>query len=695
MKNQLARKADMEATFNLVELLAAEAEVNAVCMNFLKPATAMTVSEWADHHRMLSGKASSEPGRWKTSRTPYLKQIMDDLSAQSRVQEVVMMFAAQLGKSETGNNWIGYIIANEPGPVMLVQPTTDTARRYSKQRIAPMLEDTPALKQKIQDNKSRDDSNTVLVKDFAGGVLVISGANSAAGLRSMPVRYLMLDEIDAYPQDVDGEGSPVELAEKRTSTFSRRKILKISTPTMKDFSRIEAAFLETDARVYEVPCPHCGGFQSLVWGTDKAYGVRWDKDEAGHIINGSEHYVCRHHGCIIQEHHKAAMLAAGQWVATRPGRDPGKRTGYHLNALYAPLGWISWLKIIQDFQDASNAATKGDVTLLKTWVNAVLAETWEEDGDKIATHELAKRAEDYALTTVPSGGLIVVAGVDTQGDRLEAYAYAIGRSDEWWLVDHRVFYGDPSLPEREEGSPWQQLTTWRQQPLHHASGALLHIAACAVDSGGHHTQQVYTYTRQHQAQHVLAVKGSSQSKNPVLGKPSDVEVNYRGQKLKNGAKLWPVGTDTAKAAIYSRLHLAQAGPGYIHFSRQTPAYVYEQLTSERLVTKYFKGRPKLEWIKPAGRRNEALDCTVYALAASFYLGVHKYVDHHWKAIEIGIRQQELLLADQPAKADATTAVTTAAPAVPTRPAADQLPKVQKQINRRPAARPGNSWMKRW
>src|SRR5574343_565817 len=207
----------------------AAALVDALFAEFMRPPADLTVSQWADKHRMLSGKASSEPGPWRTDRTPYLRQIMDDLSARSTVQEVVVMFAAQLGKSETGNNWLGYIIDNEPGPVMIVQPTTDMAKRFSRQRIAPMLEETPALRRKVRDNRSRDDANTTLMKDFAGGVLVVSGANSAASLRSIPVRYLFLDEIDAYPLDVDGEGDPVALAEKRTSTFARRKVLKVST----------------------------------------------------------------------------------------------------------------------------------------------------------------------------------------------------------------------------------------------------------------------------------------------------------------------------------------------------------------------------------------------------------------------------------------------------------------------------------
>lgn len=625
---------------------------------FMRPPANQTVSEWADRNRMLSSKASSEPGPWRTDRTPYLRAIMDDLSARSLVQEVVVMFAAQLGKSESGNNWLGYIIDNEPGPVMVVQPTTDMAKRFSRQRITTMLEESPALRRKVRENRSRDDANTTLMKDFAGGVLVVSGANSAASLRSMPVRYLFLDEIDAYPLDVDGEGDPVALAEKRTSTFGRKKVLKVSTPTIRDFSRIEAAYQQTDARLFHVECPHCGHPQPLEWGTDKAHGLRWTRDEHGAPITSSVRYVCAANGCEILEHHKPGMLASGRWVATRESSRPGRASGYHLNALYAPLGWVSWADLVQQFHEAAQAAKAGDVSKLKTFTNTVLAETWEEQGDKIAHHELARRAEDYQLGTVPWGGLIIVAGVDTQGDRLEAYAWVVGRHSERWLVDHQVFFGDPALPEDQAGSPWAALTAWRRTPLLHASGAVLPIAASAVDSGGHHTQAVYSYSRRHQAEHVLAVKGASQAGKPVLGKPSDIEVNFKGQRIKRGARVWPVGTDTAKSIIYSALRVVQAGAGFVHFSRHTPAYVYEQLTAERLVTRYHKGRPRLEWLKPAGRRNEALDCTVYALAAEHYLGLPKYADHQWLRIESRLRQRDMLDADRtatPLQLDANTA----------------------------------------
>lgn len=651
--------------------LRAAALVTSVFAEFMRPPADLTVSEWADAERMLSGKASSEPGPWRTARTPYLRAIMDDLSARSRVQEVVVMFAAQLGKSESGMNWVGYIIDQEPGPLMLVQPTTDMAKRFSRQRVTPMLEETPALRRKVKENRSRDDANTTLMKDFTGGVLVISGANSAASLRSMPVRYLFLDEIDAYPLDVDGEGDPVALAEKRTSTFGRRKVLKVSTPTTKDFSRIEAAYLASDRRRYLVECPQCGERQPLAWGADKDHGIKWDKDAEGAPILSSVHYVCAVTGCCIEEHHKPALLAGGRWEAGAESSRPGRLTGYHLNALYAPLGWVGWGDLVQQWHEAQLAAKSGDVSKLKTFVNTALAETWEEQGDKVAHHELARRAEDFPLGSVPVGGMLLTQGVDVQGDRIERRVWGYGRGQESWLVDREIIYGDPAIEEGQPGSVWTVLTERLRTPLSHAAGGALVIAATAIDSGGHHTQQVYAYARAHASLNVLAVKGASIRGKAALGKPSDIEVTWRGQKIARGVKLWPVGTDTVKSLIYGRLRVDVAGPGYIHLpAALVQTDEFEQLTAERLVTRYVKGHPRMEWVKPNGRRNESLDCAVYAYAAACWLGIERFSDAHWDRLEARVAPavRDLFADDADAGQAAADSAPATLPAKPTAPA---------------------------
>lgn len=619
------------------------AVVRSIWAEYLRTPDRLTVTEWAEANRVLSAKDSAEPGPYRVSRTPYALEPQDCLSAHSQVDEVILLWGAQTSKTTIGMNWIGYLVDTNPGPLMMVQPTLNLAKRFSRQRLSPMVQACSVLARKVRGNRSRDSANTTLMKDFPGGTMVIAGANSAADLRSMPVRDLFLDEIDGYPADVDGEGDPCQLVEARQTTFARRKRLKTSTPTTKEASRIEAAFQASDRCRYHVPCPHCGDFQPLDWGADQAHGLKWDRDpQTGTVLPSSVRYVCVHNGCEILEHNKHHMLANGRWVAGAPGAQGGRVRGFQLSSLYSPLGWLSWAELAQEWIEAMEARRAGDVSLLRVFINTRLAETYEEQGDRADAHQLAKRAENYNLGTVPWGGLIVTQAVDVQGDRLEGKAVAWGRGEESWVVDVQVWYGDPSIPEGQPGSLWDAVTAWRRAPLVHAGGCHITAKACAVDTGGHHAQIVYSYARRHGAENVLAIKGSSQSGRPILGKPTEIEINHHGQKLKRGVRLWPIGTDTAKSLIHGRLRVQDPGPGYVHFSKRLDANYYEQLTSERLITRYVKGRPKLEWVKPSGKRNEALDLAVYNVAAAYYIGVHRFTEAHWQRFESATRQTSLL-----------------------------------------------------
>jgi phage terminase large subunit GpA-like protein len=624
-----------------LDLLDADHLLAALWAEFLAPPPRLTVTQWAERHRMLSGKDSAEPGPYRVARTPYAREPMDCLSAQSPVEEVVLMWGAQTSKTTVMSNWIGYLADVNPGPAMIVQPTIDLAKRYSRQRLVPMIEESPRLRTKVRENRSRDEANTTLLKEYPGGFLAIAGANSAAALRSMPVRDLATDEEDGYPLDVDGEGDPVQLAKARQTTFARRKHLRTSTPTTKGVSRIEAAFDASDRCRYHVPCPHCGELQPLVWGTSTPHGLRWDKHPDGTPDPSTVRYVCRANGCEIREHHKPAMLAAGVWVPDNPGAAAGKIRGFQLSSLYSPLGWLSWSDLVIEWHRATDAARTGDTSLLRVFVNTRLAETYEEDGDRADEHQLRRRAADIPLRQVHWGLLVCTLGVDVQGDRLEAYLWGWGRGLERQLVDRQVIHGDPAIPESEPISPWAALTEYRRLPITHASGRTVPLLACMIDSGGHHTQAVYSYVRAHGHAHVHAVKGSSQSGRAILGKPTDQDVTWRGTKLKRGVKLWPIGTDTAKQNVYGALRNTEPGPGYVWLSKHLPGEVFEQITSERLVTRYVKGRPRLEWVKPAGRRNEALDCAVYALAAAHYAGLDRWRDAEWARWEARVQSRDL------------------------------------------------------
>ena len=454
---------------------------------FYEPEPPLTVSEWSDTHRVLVSRSAAEPGPYRTSRTPYLQDIMDDLSALSPVQTVIFKKAAQIGASECGNNWLGYIIDQAPGPIMLVQPTVDLAKRYSRQRIDPLIEACPRLKEKVAPAKSRETGNTMLMKEFVGGILVITGANSAVGLRSMPVRFLFLDEIDAYPGDVEEEGDPVQLAEARSRTFGlRSKRLLASTPKMKGSSRITRRYELSDQRKFYVPCPLCGEMQVLDFER-----LHWEpKDFA------TTAYQCIKCEGRFDEHHKTAMLAAGAWRATAPSDDPTVH-GYQLSALYSPIGWISWAEIAQLWEESS-----GDADQRKTFVNTVLGECWEEEADAIPDWQrLYERREDWQHAVVPERGLFLTAGADVQADRVEVDVWAWGRQLESWLVEHIVIQGDPS-----HQTTWNAVTELIGRTWEHHSGRRMSLQRFAIDTGGF-TSDVYRWAR-HQDRHmVLPVKG--------------------------------------------------------------------------------------------------------------------------------------------------------------------------------------------
>jgi len=566
----------------------------AAFMDGLRPEPMLRVSEWADEHRMLSSKASAEPGRWRTGRTPYLREPMDELSTSSAVQRVVMMFAAQTGKTEAGSNWLGYVIDHAPGPMLLVQPTVEMAKRLSKQRLESLVTETPTLAAKIAPARSRDSGNTMFAKEFPGGMMLLTGANSATGLRSTPCRYIFMDEVDAFPADVDGEGDPVSLAEKRATTFARRKILLTSTPTVKDFSRIEAEYLRSDQRRFYVPCPCCGEMQWLKWPQ-----LKWENNDPATAV-----YECEVCGERFAEIHKPAMLRGGEWRATAPS--DGKTAGFQLSGLYSPLGWLSWADIVDEFLRA-----KADAPMLKSWCNTRLAETWEEDyASKVSADGLMAKRLPYEAGVCPDGVLLLTAGVDVQDNRLAVSVWGWGEGETGWLVWHQELMGDPTQVE-----VWGQLdqvlaTAWATE-----GGKELKVTQMAIDTGGHCTHEVYNYVRERVRQGVVAIKGSSKRGSAAVSKGNKVDVNWKGRIVKRGVVLYSVGSDTIKTTLFGRMRHNEDGPGGLRFGMAADEEYFKQLTAEKQTLRYLKGFPIREWVKKSGDRNEALDCAVYAYAA--------------------------------------------------------------------------------
>jgi phage terminase large subunit GpA-like protein len=599
----------------------------------LKPPPVLSCSSWADQFRRIA--KGPEKGLWRTDRTPHLREPMDCTDPEHPCHKVVMQFATQLGKTEVEYNALLKRIHLQPLDMMMVQPTLNDAKDHSRQRFTPTARLMPEVENRLPPPRSRDEQNTWQTKEIRGGAtLFFAGANSARSLASKPLGFVVCDEIDGYPNDVDGEGDPLGLVWERMSNFPTRKMVLCSTPTLMGFSRIEKEYKASDRRRYWVPCPHCGETQVLTWGADKEYGIKWLKTPAGTPRAETAIYVCMHCAAAIEERNKPVMLHDGKWIAEDPDAQRGLVVGFHLSKLYSPLGWKSWAMLVEDWTKARDSLRNGDTSMLKTFINTSLAETWEEQGDKADTHELARRAADVPMNVVQWGLFVCTLGVDIQRDRIEVFKWAWGRGFESQLVDRLVMHGDPFIPEGEPGSPWNELTEYRNRPTMHVSGQTVPILACFIDAGdGHTTQPVYNYTRTHQREHVHAIKGASVAGKVILGKPTQQEVNWRGVKIKKGVKLWPIGTDSAKSVFYGRLRLTKPGPGYVHLSKQMPGEVFEQLTAERLVTRYIKGRPKLEWVNPPGRRNEALDGAVYALAAAHYAGIDRWTEDEWKRRE--------------------------------------------------------------
>ncbi len=590
----------------------------------LTPDPDLTVSQWADKHRMLSGRASAEPGRYRTARTPYMREIMDRLSPGDEMQRIVFMKAAQVGATEAGNNWIGFAIHQAPGPMLAVQPTVELAKRNSRQRIDPLIDESPDLRERVKPARSRDAGNTMLSKEFAGGILIMTGANSAVGLRSTPARYIFLDEVDAYPASADEEGDPVTLAEARSLTFAhRRKVFLVSTPTIRGLSRIEREYEASDQRRFFVPCPHCGAMQWL-----KFDRLRWQKGRPE-----TAEYHCE--GCDqpIGEHHKTAMLEAGEWRATAVAADP-TTVGYHLSALYSPIGWLSWERIVRSWE-----AAQGSDEAIKAFRNTILGETWVETGEAPDWQRLYDRRERWKFGTVPAGGLFLTAGADVQKDRIEVDVWAWGRGMESWLVDHVVIEGGP-----DRHDAWSELTALLDRSWPHERGAHLRIARLAIDTG-YEAPAVYSWSRAQgfgQVSPVKGVEGFNRS-SPVSG-PTFVDATEGGKRLRRGARLWTVAVSTFKAETYRFLRLdrpteedkaegAAFPPGSVHLPHWVENEWLKQFVAEQLVTVRTKrGFARLEWQK-LRERNEALDCRVYARAAAWIAGADRWTDEKWRDLE--------------------------------------------------------------
>lgn len=559
---------------------------------------ALTVAEWAEEHRYLSRESSSKHGKWHA--LPWQLQPMDDVTNVT-VRAVVLMWAAQVGgKTEIINNTIGFFIDHDPCPVLMLQPTVEMAESWSKEKFTPMLRDTPRLRGKVRDARSRDANNTILHKAYPGGHLTVVGANAPSGLAMRAIRVVVCDEVDRYPKSAGVEGDPIMLAKKRTESFWDAIEIDTSTPTVKGESRIEIAFEETDKNYFFVPCHACGHFQTLTWAF-----VKWPEGKPE-----DAYYECASCGEHWSDSQRQAAIWKGEWRPTAPF---GGRRGYHLNGIYvlfkAQKGFKSRLhQMAVGFLEAK----AGGRETLKTWTNTFLAETWEEEGEKPQVAPLLERCEAYG-PVLPAGVLVLVAFGDVHPNRIEMETVGFGVGEESWGIRYDRFIGNPELP-----GVWQQVDSALQMEYEHPCGQKLSVAAAGFDTG-HKTDAVYNFVRPRQDRRIFAMKGSGVPGSPIVSRPKKSGVRK--------VMLFMVGTDTAKGIVYSRLRLTEPGAGFMHFPIGYTEEYFNGLTAEKLTTEYRRGFPVRVWkCVPEGARNEPLDIRAGCLA------VLKVLNPGWQAL---------------------------------------------------------------
>lgn len=556
-------------------------------LGVLKPEPDLTVSQWADNYRYIARGTSPEPGRWKTSRTPYAREIMDTFNTDASI--VVVMASSQVAKTEIGLNIMCYYMDKDPSPIMYLLPTDDLANDFSKTRIDKTIRETPALS-KMFSTATRDSDNTIGLKNFPGGYITIHGASTPTKLSSKPIRILIADEVDRYPKLLAGEGQPLKLAMQRTTNFWNRKILIISTPTAKEISLILEWFERSDKRYYHVPCPSCEKETVLKWEL-----VKWELDEAGNLISESPHVECPSCGFQIKDTHKSEMLAKGRWIRTN---DKSNIPGFHISSLYSP--WVSLKELVEEFIDVANS---DDTSKIREFLNLKLGEPFEEivedlDIALLETHKLEYNAE------LPDDVLYLTIGVDVQENRLEYQIVGFGENNNWWVIRYGILVGDP-----EHDDVWNGLDGILLRPYSFKDGKKLRISAGCVDSG-YLADRVYKFTTPREHLRIAAIKGFGGEGIPIINNPTS--------KNRTHTKVMKVGVDAAKGVIYSRLRNHTQGKNFIYFPTDITHgcgdEYYKQLNSERRVLELKRGIKRFVW-KKIRDRNEALDTFVYALAA--------------------------------------------------------------------------------
>lgn len=541
----------------------------------LIPPPRLQLSAWIESNVVLPEGVSALPG--KVRLWPYQREIADAIS-DPEIERVTLIKPVRVGFTTLLTGAIGSFVANEPSPILVLLPTEADARDYIVSDVEPIFQATPVLRGLLSGEQDEGDRNTLLSRRFPGGSLKIVAAKAPRNLRRHTARILIIDESDAM--EASAEGSPIKLAERRTLSFGNRKIIQGSTPIFEDTSNVLRSYGESDQRVYEVPCPDCGAMTEIMWAH-----IEWETDHPKTAA-----FRCPHCEALIDEKHKASMVAAGAWRATHP--EIVGHAGFRLNALISLLTNASWAKLAVEFLQA-----KEDASQLQTFVNTILGQGWRELGAEVDENSLSARAEDFGLDAIPAAVLFITAGTDVQDDRLETTIIGWSREGIAYVLAHIVIFGSV-----EDDSTWFELDELLKSRWTHPHGGKIGIDAAAIDSGDS-TSKVYSFCFPRIRRRVMAIKGQAGSR-PAF-------VVSKG-KIKGGGRLWLLGVDTIKTSLFNKLLKGSS----IRFSKSLELSFYEQLASERRVVRYARGQPQRRFERISGRaRAEALDCLVYGIAA--------------------------------------------------------------------------------
>ncbi|MBY0243175.1 MAG: phage terminase large subunit family protein [Burkholderiaceae bacterium] len=615
----------------------------------------MSLEQWAREHFYLSKESSYVEQQWVP--WPFQRAIMACISNDD-IRSIDFMKSARVGYTKMLLAAIGYFAEHKRRNQALWQPTDGDSDEFVKTELDPMLRDVKVMARAMPGHVSRNKDNTLAQKKFLGCLLHTRGGTAARAYRRISVDVAFLDELDAFLRDIEKEGSPDVLAGKRVEGATFPKIVTGSTPKLQGFSLIEDRFNAADERFrYAIPCPDCGEHHTLTWGgKDDQHGFKW--------LNGDPETVrhaCPHCGSLIDQGQYLAAAERGRWQnadgsltidfdgvfrnAAGAVVDAVERIAFHVWTAYSPM--VTWANLVREFMDAHDKAQTGDISKLKAFVNTTRGETWAVEMEKTDADQLKERAEPYKLGTVPRGCLRLLAGADTQGNRVEVAVWGYGRGCEMWLVDYRIFYGNP-----DEDAIWQEVAEYLfETEFPHASGAYLKIHGTAIDSGGHHTHAVYSFAQEHAGKNVFSVHGRSGREKHIKDGVSRMDIDWRGKVKKRGAILWWVGTNLAKDLLYGRLQLTKPGPGYVHFPKDASDEFFKQMAGEARVEQATAGGRESRWTKLRNRQ-EAWDCTVYTiwLETHFELAAKKTA-RLWDQLEEEIQPAITDLFAQPVAAE--------------------------------------------